>query len=366
MDTGIDLDSIKERYLSGELETFGNNSATPDWLHKEAGAEEDWETVAKRQLEINALGRDMVRQFPAEKLSGVYHEDRNTGTKKLLKSSEEVLAEMYSWLNKKAKGDLKQAVAILDSTQLIDEYRNPIIQMFKNANEEETLSLEEKAETEAKEGQPINALRAQRTSETTADQVINDQSIDRLEQNEKARSKRVDYAQPLERKKIVGSLGIIINEQTSQLWKKGELVAEMNTEAVGGFAVMADEMHAIETEDDAMALFAAAPVKEGADGFQINTVDGNWVMGTFNGMEFEAKIFTAPSEFGINNGYVSKLWIKSPSEDDSTVLVNYDRGWDIGEDKPETWQPLVVKLEQFVQSPAFANQWDPSNPEANV
>lgn len=351
MDTGIDLDSIKERYLSGELETFGNNSATPDWLHKEAGAEEDWETVAKRQLETNAFARDLMRQFPAEKLSGVYHEDRNTGAKKLIKSSEEVLAEMYSWLNKKAKGDLRQAIAILDATQLIDEYRNPIIQMFKNANEEESLSLEDKAGTDAAEGQPTNALKAQRTSQTTADQVIQDQNADRLDANMKARSKRVDYAQPLERKKIVGSLGIIVNEQTSQVWKKGELVAEMSTEAVGGFSVMADEMHSLDTEEDVMALFSAAPVKEAADGFHIDTVDGNWVLGTFNNMKFEAKVFTEPSEFGIDNGHVSKLWIKG----DGGIQVNYDCGWGVGEDLKSTWGPLVEKLDAFAKTPAFLN-----------
>lgn len=57
--------------------------------------------------------------------------------------------------------------------------------------------------------------------------------------------------------------------------------------------------------------------------------NSNWTKGvvTVNGKPFvfEIKHFATGSEFGINNGCISKMYISS----DSKVLVNYDRGWDI-------------------------------------
>ena len=57
-----------------------------------------------------------------------------------------------------------------------------------------------------------------------------------------------------------------------------------------------------------------------------------WKHGKFkiNGIIYQwcAKVYDEPSEFGINNGRVSKLEIR---RGDTTVL-NYDRGWDIKPD----------------------------------
>ena len=64
-----------------------------------------------------------------------------------------------------------------------------------------------------------------------------------------------------------------------------------------------------------------------------------WVKGHFyiNGIRylFNAKVFEQGSEFGINGGRISKLWIVK----DITInpwnyfvncpVVNYDRGWDV-------------------------------------
>ena len=51
---------------------------------------------------------------------------------------------------------------------------------------------------------------------------------------------------------------------------------------------------------------------------------GNWVFGTYNGLEFQAKIFSAPSKFGIGNGRVSRLFVKSPRG----TALRFERGWD--------------------------------------
>jgi hypothetical protein len=63
----------------------------------------------------------------------------------------------------------------------------------------------------------------------------------------------------------------------------------------------------------------------------------NWVYGTVNSGEygFEAKLFDEGSEYGINNGRVSKLsiWNEKNRQEEQDFLkasiVNYDRGWDI-------------------------------------
>lgn len=62
---------------------------------------------------------------------------------------------------------------------------------------------------------------------------------------------------------------------------------------------------------------------------QLQEKDGNWIVGKvwIDGEEYRvnAKVFNEGSEFGIDNGTVSKLWI---AKDDDTI-VNYDRGWDV-------------------------------------
>ena len=57
--------------------------------------------------------------------------------------------------------------------------------------------------------------------------------------------------------------------------------------------------------------------------------DTNWVKGMADNFIFEAKLFDEGSEFGINNGRVSKLSI----QDNNNWIVNYDRGWDIKPNK---------------------------------
>jgi hypothetical protein len=58
-----------------------------------------------------------------------------------------------------------------------------------------------------------------------------------------------------------------------------------------------------------------------------------WVQGeTTGGYRFQAKVFDNGSEYGIDNGRVSKLEIRWA---DGGILVNYDRGWDVKPRTPE-------------------------------
>ena len=55
-----------------------------------------------------------------------------------------------------------------------------------------------------------------------------------------------------------------------------------------------------------------------------------WHDGFIGDCSWEAKVYSKPSVFGIDNGNVSRLRVK---DEDGIVVINYDRGWDV---EPET------------------------------
>ena len=67
------------------------------------------------------------------------------------------------------------------------------------------------------------------------------------------------------------------------------------------------------------------------------TPDSNWIMGTFDEYEFQAKHFDEPSyyHYGINDGRTSKLWVSLDDE----LVMRYDRGWDV---KPQTEEEIAI------------------------
>lgn len=58
----------------------------------------------------------------------------------------------------------------------------------------------------------------------------------------------------------------------------------------------------------------------------------------------EAKVFEEPSDFGIDNGKISKLRITNKT--DSKQEINYDRGWDI---KPHKSGSLKKVYDEFIK-----------------
>ena len=73
-----------------------------------------------------------------------------------------------------------------------------------------------------------------------------------------------------------------------------------------------------------------------------NTRRENWVSGTVklaNGRTFLYNLlaFDKPSDFGIDGGRISKLWVATAAR--LTMVVNYDRGWDV---KPQTGDHKAV------------------------
>ena len=52
-----------------------------------------------------------------------------------------------------------------------------------------------------------------------------------------------------------------------------------------------------------------------------------WLEFVTNNYKAQIKRFDNPSQFGINNGKISKLWIQHKTK--KHTVINYDRGWDI-------------------------------------
>lgn len=52
---------------------------------------------------------------------------------------------------------------------------------------------------------------------------------------------------------------------------------------------------------------------------KVSQTDGNWQIGTINGIQFWAKVYNEPSENGVEGGNISKLTIKG--------VCDYERGW---------------------------------------
>lgn len=52
-----------------------------------------------------------------------------------------------------------------------------------------------------------------------------------------------------------------------------------------------------------------------------------WKLGFTNGFNWAILVFEQGSEFGINGGKISKLWIQR--ESNCEIIANYDRGWDV-------------------------------------
>jgi hypothetical protein len=60
---------------------------------------------------------------------------------------------------------------------------------------------------------------------------------------------------------------------------------------------------------------------------------GQWYVGRIGAYQFEAVVFTESSQYGIDAGQVSKLWLlDGPRQRGGTEVVAYDRGWDVEPD----------------------------------
>lgn len=65
---------------------------------------------------------------------------------------------------------------------------------------------------------------------------------------------------------------------------------------------------------------------------------GNWVTGLIHGIKYTAKVFEEGSQYGINGGNISQLWIGD--------RIEYDRGW-LKRPKTAEDKQLLKEIEEF-------------------
>ena len=73
-----------------------------------------------------------------------------------------------------------------------------------------------------------------------------------------------------------------------------------------------------------------------------------WTMATaeVGGKKYRIEMvrFDEPSIYGIRKGRISKLWVRG---EDGTVVINYDRGWDIRPTTAEGKAILAAITKQY-------------------
>ena len=67
-----------------------------------------------------------------------------------------------------------------------------------------------------------------------------------------------------------------------------------------------------------------------------------WFYGRIDGFQYEVKVYETGSQYGINEGRISKLYLKGDEGQ-----ANYDRGWDIEPTTPEAEKAVQILLERF-------------------
>ena len=76
----------------------------------------------------------------------------------------------------------------------------------------------------------------------------------------------------------------------------------------------------------------------------------NWIVGTIDGMEFEAKVYDTGSKFGIDGGRISKLAVCRTQPHGE--IIAYERGWEVFPDNSENKDILDALLRFCAQLPA--------------
>ena len=85
----------------------------------------------------------------------------------------------------------------------------------------------------------------------------------------------------------------------------------------------------------------------------IQSVWKNWLVGTIDSLEFEAKVCDVASEYGADNGRVIKLVIYNANPD--RELVVYDRGWELYPDP--VYENMLDDLLNYCAGLPKAEDW---------
>lgn len=223
-------DANRSRYLSddpGARVDPDHSKIIPDWLTAEASKEEDWEKPLKAQLEVEGFGREFRKKF----LEGYEIENRQMVQKWKPQAAADWLSAKVKVEGQKDKIDRNKASAIMSAALCPDEQASEVLSL---------LVAIDKVEEPKDGGSPARQLSQVSVAPTAAETL--------LEDSEHRKS-------TLRKSKKVGSYGVIVTDASAQLWREGSMLAELNVEDCGGFAVVAGEIEALASEEDANLFF---------------------------------------------------------------------------------------------------------------
>lgn len=83
----------------------------------------------------------------------------------------------------------------------------------------------------------------------------------------------------------------------------------------------------------------------------VQNIEGPWYSFNFDGLTGQAKVFDEPSQYGINQGRISKLSINGGD----ISLYNYDRGLDFSYIKDEVIEEICKFLETYIKPESSAS-----------
>lgn len=217
----------REEYLSDgsgltRVEQADHDRVIPSWLQAEAAAgDEPWEKQVKRQLEASSWAREFRNKF----LEAYKVENRQ-----MVRVWEPEKAA--SWLREKLVDgdtfDRNLASQVLAEAQADEEKRTEVMAM---------LGEDDSKPPKPAAGSPTRALSKVEVPPTAGEVLL-----------EAAEAR-------LKMRKAVGSYGIILTEESCQLYSKGAKLAELSTEDCGGYEVLAAEVDSMAAEAEVAAFF---------------------------------------------------------------------------------------------------------------
>jgi len=80
-----------------------------------------------------------------------------------------------------------------------------------------------------------------------------------------------------------------------------------------------------------------------------------WIEGTIDSLRFQAKVYDEGSEFGINEGRVSKLWVCNEAQ--RQIIMCYERGWDVSP-KTAAERRLLEALLAYLEALPTMDFWE--------
>lgn len=309
------------------LEQSDHNKIIPDWLFKEASyVEESWEKDVKKKLELENQARHFQQKF----LEATTVENRQTVP--LWDASKAADWIEKQCMDKDGKFDRTRAIQIMDEAGALDEKKVDVLQLLS-------------AEHAPKPGKPEEGSPTKNFSEEKTPSRIYEVDLQKEEK----------YAKELKKRKSVGSYGVILTNDSAQVYKEGELLSEMKAEDIGGIGILASEVDALSTESDVEMLFNLAsqgPVNSG----WFKSADMDKCCDKYAGKQFCAECGTNLGEKKEADGLASEVY-QNPTEQYNDLQKS-----DSGVFDPNAVDQSSTLLRDFAQDPGALSV----NPGANT